>query len=200
LSRFTEYFEIIRTLHNFKTYMNESSDKMEEISKKNFRSREEIEKILKQGTMGFLGMCKDGMPYVIPLTYVYVSGKIIFHCALQGKKLEYIMTNPQVCFAMGSQSGKTMRHPQGGGCKADNDSAVCYGKARIIDDLNERCRILNTFNQLLRPGSRKVLLKEVERCHAVEITINEMTGRRQRKGIERTYWSYCFKEEVESKK
>jgi nitroimidazol reductase NimA-like FMN-containing flavoprotein (pyridoxamine 5'-phosphate oxidase superfamily) len=164
------------------------------------KSREEIEKILKKQTMGFLGMCNDGMPYVIPLTYVYTSGKIIFHCALQGKKLEYIRTNPQVCFAIGSQSGKTMRHPQGGGCKADNDSAVCYGKARIIDDINERCRILNTFNQLLRPGSRKVLLKEVERCHAVEITIAEMTGRRQRKGLEYTYWDYTFREKGERRK
>jgi nitroimidazol reductase NimA-like FMN-containing flavoprotein (pyridoxamine 5'-phosphate oxidase superfamily) len=174
--------------------MNDSSDKMKEISKKIIRSREEIEKILRKETLGFLGMAKDRIPYVIPLTYVYTNGKIIFHCALQGKKLDYIRTNPRVCFAAGRQSGKTMRHPQGGGCKADNDSAVCYGKARIVDDINERCRILNTFNQMLRPGAREVLVKEVERCHAIEITITEMTGRRQRKGLEYTYWEYRFKD------
>ncbi len=173
------------------------SGKMEKPSDKFKNSREEIEKILRKETLGFLGMCKDEVPYVIPLTYVYTNGKILFHCALRGKKLDYIRSNPHVCLSAGRQSGKTMRHPQGGGCKADNDSAVCYGKARIIDDINERCRILNTFNQLLRPGARKVLLKEVERCHAVEITINEMTGRRQRKGLEYTYWKYNFKKKID---
>jgi len=90
---------------------------MEELPKKFLKSRENIEKILKKETMGFLGMCKDNIPYVIPLTYVYDNGKILFHCTLSGMKLDYIRTNPQVCFTISRQSGRIIRHPQGACCR-----------------------------------------------------------------------------------
>lgn len=76
------------------------------MSPKDFiESREEIEGILKQETIGYLGLAKDGMPSVVPLNYGYIEGKIIFHSALTGKKLDYIRANPQVCFTVGRQSG-----------------------------------------------------------------------------------------------
>ena len=82
-------------------------------SKKFIESCEEMENILCEKTMGFLGLCRDGMPYVVPMTYVYVKGKILIHCALTGKKLEYMKANPQVCFAVGWQSDEVCSHPQG---------------------------------------------------------------------------------------
>ena len=53
-------------------------------------SCEEIESILREETLGYLGLSMDGMPYVVPLNYGYVEGKVLFHCALAGKKLDYL--------------------------------------------------------------------------------------------------------------
>ena len=53
-------------------------------------SREEMEAILREINFGFLGMSVDGAPYVVPLNHAYVDGKILFHCALEGKKLDEI--------------------------------------------------------------------------------------------------------------
>ncbi len=47
-------------------------------SKKFSESREEMERILREERLGFLGLALDGMPYVVPLNYAYVEGKIIF--------------------------------------------------------------------------------------------------------------------------
>jgi nitroimidazol reductase NimA-like FMN-containing flavoprotein (pyridoxamine 5'-phosphate oxidase superfamily) len=163
------------------------------ISEKFANSREEIEKILQNETLGFLGLCTNDKPYVIPLTYCYHNGLIIFHCALQGIKLDYIKANPQVCFTVGRQSGKVMNHPHGSSCKADHDSAVCFGIARIIEDINERCKALNTFNHCLQPYAKEILTKDVSNCLAVEISITRMTGRQQRKGTQYTYWEYNFR-------
>jgi nitroimidazol reductase NimA-like FMN-containing flavoprotein (pyridoxamine 5'-phosphate oxidase superfamily) len=156
------------------------------------QSKEEIEKILNKEIMGFLGLCSNGIPYVVPMTYGYSNGKILLHCALKGTKLEYIRMNPNVCFTVGWQSGKTIRHPQGASCKANHDSVICYGTARIIEDVDERCKVLNIFNRCLQPDAKEIEAGEVSKCLAIEIRINKMTSRQQRKGLEHTYWEYSF--------
>lgn len=40
---------------------------------------------------------EDGTPYCIPISPVLVDGCIYFHCALEGKKLDNINQNPNVC-------------------------------------------------------------------------------------------------------
>ena len=160
--------------------------------KENYHSLEEMEKILKGETLGFLGLCRNSTPYVVPVTYGYNNGKIWLHCASEGMKLEYLRANPTVCFTVGWQSGSIIRHPQGAQCKTNHDSVICFGTARIIDNINERCNILNTFNQCLQPDAKEIRPDEVLNCLAIEITIHQMTGRQQRKGIEHTYWEYNF--------
>ena len=164
------------------------------LQKKFIQSIKEIEKILKKETMGFLGLSMNDQPYVVPMTYGYSNGKIFFHCSLKGKKLDYIRSNPQVCFTVGWQSGRIMRHPQGARCKANHDSVICYGRARVIEDLNKRCEVLNIFNHCLKADAKEINPEEVINCLAVEIKINRMTGRRQRNGGEHTYWEYNFKQ------
>lgn len=162
-------------------------------SKKFIESREEMEKILSEETLGYLGLTSNGMPYVVPLNYVYIGGKILFHGALTGRKLDYLRANPQVCFTVGRQAGLPVRHPQGALCHVDNDSVICYGMARVIENAEERRKVLNTFNRCLQPDAEEIALEASSRCCAVEIKVNEMTGRQQR-GVKHTYWRYHFEE------
>ena len=154
-------------------------------------SRDEMETILREETIGYLGLSMDGNPYVVPLNYGYVAGKIIFHCALEGKKLDYLKANPQVCFSVGRQSGEVVRHPQGAQCNADHESIICYGAARIVENLEERKMVLETFNRCLQPDAGEITLEAAAKCCAVEIKIVEMTGRQQKEG-KHTYWKYNF--------
>jgi nitroimidazol reductase NimA-like FMN-containing flavoprotein (pyridoxamine 5'-phosphate oxidase superfamily) len=154
-------------------------------------SREEMERILLRETIGYLGLSNDGDIYVVPLNYGYVEGKILFHCALTGKKLDYIRANPRVCFSVGRQSGAIQRHAEGNPCHIDSESVVCYGTARIVEDLQERQVVLNAFNHCFRPGAQEITLESAEGCAAVEIRIREMTGRRERQeNKERTFWRW----------
>ncbi len=154
-------------------------------------SREEMETILKEINFGFLGLSVDGQPYVVPLNYAYIDGKILFHCALEGKKLDQIAANPSVCFSVARQPGGVERHGEGDPCHMDADSVVCYGTARVIDDLKERTAVLNALNRYFRPEAKGIAAERVARCGAVEITVTEMTGRRER-NRERTCWRYSF--------
>jgi nitroimidazol reductase NimA-like FMN-containing flavoprotein (pyridoxamine 5'-phosphate oxidase superfamily) len=158
-------------------------------TKKFENSSIEMEEILQEEVLGYLGLSMNGTPYVVPLNYAYIDGKIIFHCALTGKKLDYIRANPQVCFTVGRQSGLIKRHDEGEPCHPDNDSVICYGTARIIEDVDERHEVLNAFNRCFDIGAEEISLDSAVKCGAVEIVIQEMTGRRER-DRKCTFWRY----------
>jgi len=166
----------------------------ENMAKREFvESREEMEQLLREEANGYLGLCMDGKPYVVPMSYGYVDGRILFHCALTGLKLDCIRANPQVCFTVGRASGEVRRHGGGNPCHVDSDSVICYGTARIIEDPHERAAVLNEFNRCFTPDAEDITWEQVLGCAAVEIRIAEMTGRRERER-KRTYWRHTFQE------
>ena len=119
-------------------------------------SRIEMERILQQEAIGYLGLSMDGMPYVVPLNYAYLEGKIICHCALQGRKLDCIRTNPEVCFTVGRQAGRVRRHGDGDPCHVDSDSVICLGRGRIVEEVDERQHLLDAFSLAFRPDAEGI--------------------------------------------
>ena len=154
-------------------------------------SREEMEKFLREEEIGYLGLSLDGNPYVVPLNYHYGDGKIFFHCGFRGKKFDYMKSNPQVCFTVARQPGWVREHAGGDPCHVDSDSVICYGKARVLEDIDERKIALNAFNRRFRPDAANIPQERVMNCCAVEIKVSEMTGRQEREK-KRTYWRYTF--------
>lgn len=58
-----------------------------------------ISDILAAATIGRLATVgADGTPYITPVNYVYLDGRIFFHCAPEGEKLDNIAREPKVCF------------------------------------------------------------------------------------------------------
>ena len=54
-------------------------------------SRERCEETLRRGSYGVLAVLGDeGYPYSVPLNYRYSDGKICFHCAASGHKLDAV--------------------------------------------------------------------------------------------------------------
>ncbi len=156
-----------------------------------FESRDEIEKLLGEEELGYLGLSLDGKPYVVPLNYSYSEGKIFFHCGVRGKKLDFLNANPRVCFTVARQLAGVREHAGGDPCHIDSDSVICYGRARIIEAIDERSRALNAFNRRFRPNAPDVPEERIRNCNVAEITISEMTGRRERER-KRVYWHYSF--------
>ncbi len=154
-------------------------------------SREEIENILRSERVGWLGLAVDGEAYVVPLNYGYSNGRILFHCALHGKKLDMLRANPQVCFSVGRQAGAVERHEKGRVCHPDNDSVICHGVARVIEDLEERRLILTEFHRCIQPDAPELALEDTAKCAAVEIRMVEATARSERDS-KCTFWEHHF--------
>lgn len=139
-----------------------------------------MEAILRREVIGHLALADGDELYMVPLNYTYHEGKILFHCSLEGKKLDMIRRNSRVCFEVCHQYADPAEHgPEG--CDAPFDSVLCWGTARIIDDLDERKVVLDAFQaRYPKPdGSPRggVPIERVKGCGAVVIRVERMTGR-----------------------
>lgn len=65
----------------------------------------EISELLEKAPVGYLGLAKAGIPYVIPINFVYSDQIFYFHCAPEGRKVDYINANRRACFHSGEIGG-----------------------------------------------------------------------------------------------
>lgn len=65
---------------------------------KEIKDRAAIESIIRCSKVCRLTMADGNLPYRIPLSFVYKNNTLYFHSANQGKKLDILKKNNQVCF------------------------------------------------------------------------------------------------------
>lgn len=104
----------------------------------------EMEEILEKTDIGRLALSDSTKPYIIPLNFLYTNGKIAFHCAWEGKKLEFIAANPNCCFEVDDFRGNLSYHYKSK-CHLDYDSVLAFGKARIENNDEKKIRFLQLF-------------------------------------------------------
>ena len=139
-----------------------------------------VEAVLEKALVGRLGTCFEGEPYVVPLSYVYHKGGIIFHCALEGKKMENITRNPRVCFEVDTGEPIPAETPCGFGFRYE--SVIIGGRARVLVDPKMRLEALRALTDKYAPGKGDMLteeeLKGFQNLAVVEIIVDEMTGKK----------------------
>lgn len=146
--------------------------------KKQILSLEECIEILNRRTSGVLAVSGDNdYPYSVPLSYAYYNNKIIFHSAKSGHKLEAIARNEKVSF-----------------CVIDKDqivpdeytsyfrSIIVFGKARIIEDGDEKISALEILAKKYAPGheeSRRMqtINRELNTVCIIELSVEHMSGK-----------------------
>ena len=145
--------------------------------KKQELSREETLEILKTSTSGVLAVSgDDGYPYTVPVSHAYQDGKLFFHCAIEGHKIDGILRNDKVTFCV---IAKDEVIPEK--FATDYRSAVVFGRARILTEDSERRAALECLVEKFSPGyleeGQKEIERDWERVCVVEIQIEHMTGK-----------------------
>ena len=147
---------------------------------KEIKERVVIEEILREQSVGRLATAVDGVPYIVPINYVYKEGKIVFHSHVEGKKMANIRRNPLVCFEVDTGEIKTGEKPCDYSWKYM--SVIAFGKAKEIGGIDEKLAALRLIVEKHAPGKGKMLtcedLVKFEKLVLVEILVTEMTGKR----------------------
>ena len=140
-------------------------------------SEEESISILKKATAGTLALLgDDDYPYAVPISYVYADGRLYFHSALSGHKVDAIRKCDKASFCVIEQDEV---HPEK--YTTFFRSVIAFGRTHIIEDEVEKLATARIFGNRYNPNQEEVLQKELEsglsRMLMVRFDIEHLTGK-----------------------
>ena len=132
------------------------------------------------GTEGRLATCNAaGQPYITPVNYVCHDGKIYFHCAKTGRKLDNIAENPRVCFEVTGDVRTTVSNGRPCDCSTRYSSVLAFGRARLVVGEPKKAVLLNHLVAHMASGKpfQPVTELQAATCSVVEIEVEEISGK-----------------------
>jgi uncharacterized protein len=143
---------------------------------KRILGQSEIESILLQSIVCRIALCDNKIPYIVPLIFGYKNNVLYFHCAPEGRKLDIIRENPNVCFEAETGveivKGDTPCH-----WSAKYKSVIGNGRAYFVEDREEKRIALAAIMEHYAPGAFEFNNGEVDRVTIVCIIIETMAGK-----------------------
>ena len=146
-------------------------------SKANMLTNEEVENILKTSPNGTLALYgENGYPYSVPVNFVYSDGKIYFHGAAEGYKLDCMKKDPHVSFSVIGKDDIAKEK-----FTTLFSSVIAFGTIRVIDTMEEKIPVLEAMvgkysAEFMESG--KELISKGCGSVAYELTIDHMTGKK----------------------
>lgn len=140
-------------------------------------SHEEAVRIMEEGAYGVLGTAgTDGWPYAVPLSYAWIDGRIVFHCAPEGHKMDALRADARVSFTV---VGFNEVRPED--YTNVYTSAIAFGTARIIEDDAEKRALCRAFALRycagLEEGVEEEIDKLIGRTAMVVIDVERLSGK-----------------------
>jgi uncharacterized protein len=147
-------------------------------TEREIKDRKEIDLILRQGQVCRVGFCDGNIPYIVPMNYGYRENCLYFHCATEGKKLDLLQRNNDVCFEI--ETDVQIVRSTESVCKWGTKyrSVIGTGKAFIVDEWEKKAIAMNLIIQHYGAEPRTFSEPEVENLIVIEIYIAEMTGKK----------------------
>ena len=139
-------------------------------------SSEECIEILVNEPRGVLALWgDDDYPYALPMSHVFVDGKIYFHGAKTGHKIDAVKNHSKVSFCVIDK-----------GVKAEDSwwytfkSVIVFGKINTLTDEQEKIDKLTHLGNKFFPTQKETedeINRLLDRTEVFEITIEHMTGK-----------------------
>ena len=112
-----------------------------------------ISEIIRGSDVCRLGLAKDNIPYIVPLSFGYDGSAIYFHSARTGQKIDYIEFNPAVCFEF--ECG-----------------------VRLLPDSTDPCEWTFSFQTVVGSGTVHELETRDEKAYGLDQIVRHYTGQR----------------------
>ncbi|MBR1774335.1 MAG: pyridoxamine 5'-phosphate oxidase family protein [Bacteroidales bacterium] len=136
------------------------------------------EELLQTCEYGILSMTDtDGLPYAVPINFVWNKENSIYvHCAMEGKKINALMKNPNVSFCI---IGRVNLLPNK--FTTEYESVIMQGKAELNITDEEKTAAIELLLQKLSPNDivigRKYAEKSFKRTKIIRIDFSLWSGK-----------------------
>ena len=143
---------------------------------KQMTDTKQMEQILAQAQVCRLAMVDKGQPYVVPLNFGYRDGVLYFHSALEGRKIDVLNANPEVCFVVDEQ---VKMNKAAAACDwgVSYRSVIGTGTARMLETAAEKKAGLDIIMAQYSDRSFDYPEEKLAKTAVIQVTIHEMTGK-----------------------
>ena len=119
-----------------------------------------------------LAMALDNEPYLVTLSYGYDADAncFYFHCAAEGRKMDYVRTNPVVWGQIIEDHGYVV-----GKCSHAFRTVQFRGTVSFLDDIEEKRHALHLMIDFLEPDPEPVKQKQVTDKALTRVTIGKVS-------------------------
>jgi len=140
------------------------------------KDRDAIESILERATVCRVAFSDNEVPYIVPLNFGYADNCLYFHSAPEGKKIEIIEQNSNVCFEV-DVDVELVEAEKACDWTVRYRSVVGFGKAFLVDDPKEKRRALDIIVGHYSDKSYEYPEEEISRVAVIKVEIESMTGK-----------------------
>ena len=150
-------------------------------SRQEITDRHILEEILSSQLVCRLAMVDGGRPYIIPVNYGYREGSIYIHSAPEGKKIELLRQNPEICFEVEDKIEIT-RGERACDWSTRYRSVIGYGSVEILSDEPGKQHGLEVIMaQHGAPDLKEFDPKNMKAMVILKLNIKTMTGKQSSK-------------------
>ena len=138
----------------------------------------QCEAVLARGSSGVLAVSgDDGYPYAVPLSYVYAGGRLYFHCAASGHKLDAVRRCHKASFCVIDQDRVVPEE-----YTTYFRSVIVFGKIRILEGEEEKRRAIEKLALKYAPEepeekTNRAIDREFSPLCMLELSIEHISGK-----------------------
>ena len=123
-----------------------------------------------------LGLTDENAPYIVPLCFGHKDSILYFHSVAEGKKIEILKKNPNVCFEL-DQNIEVLKADKPCKWGMKYQSIIGYGKAIFIETLEEKCEALKIIMSQYTDDSFSIQDSAISSTTVFKVIIDKMTGK-----------------------
>ncbi len=143
---------------------------------KEITEKSEIEAVIHKSIVCRLGLSEGNIPYIVPLCFGYKDCTIYAHGSMEGKKIDIIKKNQNVCFEF-DINAEIVEKDNACDWGMRYQSVIGSGKASILKELNEKRKALNII--MSQYSDHPFLFPEnaLKGTAVIKIEIESITGK-----------------------
>ncbi|MBD3306438.1 pyridoxamine 5'-phosphate oxidase family protein [candidate division KSB3 bacterium] len=137
-----------------------------------------LEDIIRRSQVCRVAMTTDGIPYVVPLCFGYQDRTLYFHTAQEGRKIDILRENPQICVEFDLDYEVV---PREAACKwgIRYRSVIGSGRAEFIEDPHAKEAALQVIMQHYGKdqGAFTFSPNSLQRTLIIQVYLDHLSGK-----------------------
>jgi nitroimidazol reductase NimA-like FMN-containing flavoprotein (pyridoxamine 5'-phosphate oxidase superfamily) len=145
---------------------------------KEIEDKELIEVILRRASICRIALSENDVPYIVPLCFGHKDNFLYFHSAKEGRKIDMIRKNNNVCFEIEIDTELVAAENP---CKWSMKyySIIGFGKAFLVEDTEEKREALDIIAEHYSGKSSSEFPETaLHNVAVIKVKIETMTGKK----------------------